>query len=112
MLLSAPFEDFSGERQEGNLAVHERKELFRKVWDSTFRGWVGGVLKTTVRKNSKSEQGEPTVGTYRGSGPDTGPGKHGLTSVLDFGSLEELFIGEHVGESIKGFSLSKLKETL
>ena len=69
-------------------------------------------MPNEVRNNSGSERGEHGQSTYGGSGPDTSPGKHGLTTVLDFGSLKELFIREHVGESVEGFSLSKLKESL
>jgi len=50
--------------------------------------------------------------TYCGSSPDTGPGKHGLTSVLDFGVPEVLFMREHVGEGIESFSLAKFHESL
>ena len=41
-------------------------------------------------------------------GPNTGPGKHGHTSVLDLSLLKELRLGEHVGESI--ISILKLSE--
>lgn len=46
--------------------------------------------------------------TYLVGGPDSGPGKHGHASLLDLGFLEELGVGEHVGEGIKGLSQSKL----
>jgi hypothetical protein len=42
------------------------------------------------------------------SGPDTGPCKHGLTSVLDLGGNHELLLGEHAGEGIKGFTFAQL----
>mmetsp|Transcript_7228 Transcript_7228/g.10212 ORF Transcript_7228/g.10212 Transcript_7228/m.10212 type:complete len:212 (+) Transcript_7228:265-900(+) len=43
-------------------------------------------------------------------GPDTSPGKHGHTSVLDLGFLQELLVREHVGEGIEGFASSELSE--
>ena len=45
------------------------------------------------------------------SGPDSGPRKHGLTSVLDLGFLQELFLGEHVGEGIKGSAFAQGGQT-
>ena len=48
--------------------------------------------------------------TYGGGGPNTGPGKHCHTSVLDFSFLYELLVGETVGESIEGLSIRQLSE--
>lgn len=45
--------------------------------------------------------------TYLMSGPDTSPCKHGLTSMLDLGSLQELLVGEHAGKGIKGFTFAQ-----
>lgn len=43
-------------------------------------------------------------------GPNTGPGKHRHTSVLDLGLLKELSLGEHVREGVVGIlKLSKGK---
>jgi hypothetical protein len=50
--------------------------------------------------------------TYLRGRPDTRPGQHGLTAVLDFRIPKELFIGKDVGKGIKGLAAAKFQKTL
>ena len=65
---------------------------------------------TGILTSPHSKSGGPVIsdgGTRevktRFSGPHSSPGKHGHASMLDFGFLQELGIGEHVGEGTLDF---------